>query len=830
MLDKLLGRVGLRPRRLQLRHFEDVLQVEFTEIDARRSQRHVGMRQSAIQLIPGDSPLPNDGRTSDLVKLVSRVPATKIPQINPINPQAAKMRPRPVPCDATGLAFSGGGIRSAAVCLGAMQALRQTPVLGSIDYLSTVSGGGYIGSCLSVAMSQPKPEFPFGDDIADSPAIAHIRNYSNYLLPRDHSAVANLSGAGVVILRGLLANLLVALLVILAMVVITQIAYPDAASLSHGSFLPRLFGEPGGVLAIPFGLPLLLAGLLALELVAWIVLRLRSKWDTKAGDTRGVMLKLAQILAVVSVVMVILDAQPLAIRYFHGIMQDVSGYFVDIKTLAAALTALAAAIAAFSDTLGRFLKLTERSAGLTMILRRVAAKAALVFAAIALPFVLWLVYLDLSVAAVYRFAVPSWLDWSFIRTLIWYPIPFIHSKAAALDLFFAVVIFVVALFFRANAYSLHRLYRDRLSRAFIFKPTSSFSDPDFRDPIKLSQLRGGAGPYHILNAALNVQGSTQANKRGRGADFFIFTQDFVGSDLTMFGPTSESNKAADVFDMESKYPKLDLATAMAISGAAVSANMGSNTIRLLSPTLALLNVRLGYWLRNPRDLALQGWARWKSKYIGGPLTKFYLLGEMFNQLDETSRHIYLSDGGHIENLGVYELLKRGCRAIVVIDAEADPEMSFSSLLKLERYARIDLGVRIILPWEAIAKMTKEVSDEITGKRFPDCKKGPHCALGRIIYENGVQGVILYFKSSLTGDEKDYILDYKKRNADFPHETTGDQFFSEEQFEAYRALGFHMVEGVFRGNNPDDVSFLLDGANGWPDQATALKEANRHLVG
>ena len=85
-------------------------------------------------------------------------------------------------------------------------------------------------------------------------------------------------------------------------------------------------------------------------------------------------------------------------------------------------------------------------------------------------------------------------------------------------------------------------------------------------------------------------------------------------------------------------------------------------------------------------------------------------------------------------------------------------------------------------------------------------QGPHCAIGRIFYENGAEGIIVYFKASLTGDEKSYILDYKRRYAAFSHETTADQFFSEEQFELYHALGFHMVDGFFDGT--DEFSYFV----------------------
>jgi hypothetical protein len=75
-------------------------------------------------------------------------------------------------------------------------------------------------------------------------------------------------------------------------------------------------------------------------------------------------------------------------------------------------------------------------------------------------------------------------------------------------------------------------------------------------------------------------------------------------------------------------------------------------------------------------------------------------------------------------------------------------------------------------------------------------KGPHCAIGEISYPSGRKGILIYIKSSLTGDENDYVFHYRKRYSRFPHETTVDQMFSEEQFEAYRALGYHAAFGLF----------------------------------
>ena len=141
-------------------------------------------------------------------------------------------------------------------------------------------------------------------------------------------------------------------------------------------------------------------------------------------------------------------------------------------------------------------------------------------------------------------------------------------------------------------------------------------------------------------------------------------------------------------------------------------------------------------------------------------------------------------------------------------------MSFGSLVKLERYARIDFGLRIELPWAELRDVSRQASAEVResgGKPPSEAPHGPHCALGTIYYprktpheaEGDSTGVLLYIKSSFTGDENDYVVDYKRRNPDFPHETTLDQLFTEEQFEAYRALGFHAVHSAFNGD--DEVS-------------------------
>jgi hypothetical protein len=850
--------------RISLHYFEDVLAVEFASIARRRERRPEGLLKSpvasnsppGVQAARESAPAAeremgmgvDRRRRTDPVALERKVKGILgawaagdpyvIAKAEPNSPEEAKQRPMPVPCDATGLSLSGGGVRSAALGLGVLQALNAIGVLESFDYLSTVSGGGYIGGTLTAGLSQldPNAEFrsPFAHGVADGPTVARLRDYSNYLFPRGRSSLRNWTDVAAILLRGLVANAVPVLAVLFFLALGTRLAFPTTDALEQGNYLASLLGgvvNPArhllgldgdrlwpsrGFGSGHFGFTLLLWWLLALVLILWAIVRsFRARaraWD----DADSLALSITGVLTAVVAASAFLDLQPLAIHALAAVLKDADQGGGRVESLFAwlltplfvkkgfggfSLVAFATAISASGNLLGAFLTASRSAKDWTTIGKRVAARLAIVVAAMVLPLVLWVAYLYLSETLISgRSPQPGsdtagWMDERFF--------PSVATAGVAL-----IILGACAAVLNGNAYSLHRFYRDRLSRAFLFFfAPGELPGPRYLDGLKLSDLIAGPGPYPILNSALNVQGSANANKRGRNADFFMFTPYFVGSDLTLYAPAGGAS-AGGARGVEEEEPALDFGTAIAISGAAVSANMGSSTVRLLSPTLALLNFRLGYWLRNPRDLAKasgmegalgEAWRSFKGK--------FYLLAEMLNLLDETSAHIYLTDGGHIENLGVYELLKRGCKLIVAVDGEADPSMSFPSLQIVERYARIDFGVRIDLPWEAIASRSREVDAACAEGAIVE-SSGPHCAVGRIHYADDAEGVLLYFKASLTGDEKDYILDYKKRNPRFPHETTGDQFFTEEQFEAYRALGFHMVEHFF--DQDDDFGFLAEG--------------------
>jgi hypothetical protein len=220
---------------------------------------------------------------------------------------------------------------------------------------------------------------------------------------------------------------------------------------------------------------------------------------------------------------------------------------------------------------------------------------------------------------------------------------------------------------------------------------------------------------------------------------------------------------------------------MGISGAAANPNWGYHTSAAVAFLLTLFDVRLGWWIGNSRREK-------PSQKIGPSYALQPLLSELFAQTDERSRFLNLSDGGHFENLGLYELIRRRCRYIIVGDGEQDTQMTFESLGGAIRKCRIDFGVTIDLNPRPMS-LTNGFSST-------------HCVVGKITYAKtsdpnaNRNGWILYLKSSMTGDEPEDIAQYKSAHVDFPQETTGNQFFTESQFESYRRLGLHVVESTF----------------------------------
>ncbi len=378
-----------------------------------------------------------------------------------------------------------------------------------------------------------------------------------------------------------------------------------------------------------------------------------------------------------------------------------------------------------------------------------------------------------------------------------------------------------------NLFSLHAMYSNRLTRAYLgasrvmkFWPNrwEGSHDPrmesgapslghppgapvpsprdanpvtgfDHRDDLDLADLLVGAdrggdgrryfGPHLLINTTLNLVGGDDLAMRSRLGESFTLSPLYCGAKSVGYSLT------------EGTRGRLSLGNAVAISGAALDPNMSYYQSGPLTALLTLFNARLGYWIERPKAT---GWRAFSPKL--GDL----LFTEFFGRTNNRGPFLHLTDGGHFENLGVYELIRRRCRYIVAIASSSDSEPSDDDLAILIRLCRIDFGVRIRIETGPL---------KMTG---PDRLTRAHAVVGTIHYDDVDQGempgVLVYIKTTLTGDEPPDIEKFAGDEPTFPCQATDlTQEFDEEQFECYRALGDHIARSVF-GDAVDQVRALF----------------------
>jgi hypothetical protein len=349
-----------------------------------------------------------------------------------------------------------------------------------------------------------------------------------------------------------------------------------------------------------------------------------------------------------------------------------------------------------------------------------------------------------------------------------------------------------------NKFSLHAIYRNRLVRAYLGASNSKrdpnpFTGFDPADNLPLQELRDPKNsalpqrPLHIINMALNLVTGENLAWQQRKAETFTASTLHCGNFRLGYRFTKH-------YAVGHLKTGLSLGTAVAISGAAASPNQGYHSSPMVALLMTLFNVRLGWWLGNPGAM---GHATFSDPAPHSPVR--HMVKEGLGLTDSSSPYVYLSDGGHFENLGLYEMILRRCRLIVVSDAGCDPDCSLEDLGNAIRKIRIDLGVKIDLKKFEIFSRTDE-----EGK-----KVGRYCAIGEIDYStvdvDGRKGTLIYIKPALLGNESRDIFNYSRQSEEFPHESTGDQWFNESQFESYRALGQRTIDWIFSwksGTTPD----------------------------
>jgi hypothetical protein len=342
---------------------------------------------------------------------------------------------------------------------------------------------------------------------------------------------------------------------------------------------------------------------------------------------------------------------------------------------------------------------------------------------------------------------------------------------------------VTGLVVNVNRFSLHGMYRSRLIRAYLGasnaeRKADPFTGFAIKDNPRLHKLWHGSATYPlpIINTTLNVTHGEDLAWQQRKAQSFSMTPFHCGNFRNGYRRSESYGGPGGI----------SVGTAVTISGAAANPEMGQNSSPAMSFLMTLFNVRLGAWLGNTNE-------RGKDTYQEpGPRQALRpLLTELFGLADADGRYVNLSDGGHFDNLGLYEVVLRRCRYVFISDAGQDDKFTFEDLGNAIRKIRIDFGVRI--------EFKKEIRILPRNPVGNDPKTGFYCATAIIHYEDmdesAQPGKLVYIKPTICGENPvPYdVYSYSRASDMFPHEPTSDQWFSESQFESYRALGRHIFE-------------------------------------
>jgi len=745
-----------------------------------------------------------------------------------------------------GIALSGGGIRSASFGLGVLQALAHDGKLKQFDYLSTVSGGGYTGASLTYLLHQsqrgqaaggtdPAPKFDvtkknfplLSYPMVSAPAPAadpwrgrllrRLRQNAKYLAPGRGFTVLSLVA---VVLRNSLASALVhaaALVILLELLLHVRILGEvnklplDVPSMPEPGFSAlwlSLYSFAFFVLVSLLYLPLT-------RMFAWIAdhgapkasYRFRRFYDRWAAYA---------LLA--SILFLILGVVPLVDESLSKLnLSNLIDLLAPDTSRPDVFGLILAVLGMLGNVWAWFRAREESKRNIFTSILVFVGSTALLFGVLLFVFQ-WTMLLNATAEQ-------------------WYP----AAPKALVTVIAAIVLFVLGLLPESTYVSLHRYYRDRLMETFMPDLVRVKHDPAERTstsfpgettmlgrlcganddslPAATSEEMLARGPYPIINANVVLVASQVARYRGRGGDNFIYTPLVTGSGATGWRRTDISHDKG-----------ITLATAMAVSGAAINPNTapsGEGITRqpVLSVLMSMFNIRLGLWFRNPNHEPVLQALSWTAILHGlfkkqeRPNLIFPALIESFGRknLTEDSPWILVTDGGHFENLGLYELVRRRLKLIVVCDGSHDPGCKFADLANAIEKVRADFGALIDITSDDLDPLIPraDVDDPDSGMRMAVAKRGYLKARIRYAARRSGEteadkpecGTLYYLTTTFYGELNADLYGYRREHPEFPDQSTGDQFFDEKQFEAYRELGFqttlHLLENEW-GNDEAEL--------------------------
>lgn len=672
-----------------------------------------------------------------------------------------KQNPWPEKNESWALALSGGGIRSATFSLGVVRGLAKNGVFRKFNYISTVSGGGYIGATLGRLYQEDQNADQVEKGLAadDTTLLKWLRRNGRYLEP---AGAWDILQAAASQLRGFITSQIEAGMLLVGVALIAV-----APSVTWNSDTPACFW-----------LWWAMTGLMLFCSMFAIV----GYWAQ--ANTAIQRLRWTNLLAI----LMMLTLAFCGLGALQQASYSIANFLAESSPIKSPVSLLPPGMLFFLILARKQIKHKNSKIKLAKISIQQCLQCLgfvmLVFIVLAWATLIQLLFHYLPTLPLGHFSVqhtlPAWLTLAAI-TLI----AINCSRHAGLE--------------SLNLSSLHNFYRARLERAYIsvgnyksagqskeglrFEESPLKPATDSKLLMRLNEASGAddipishylpqryGGPIHLINCTIN---QTVDDRTGR------YNADRKGVALTISANGYEVGTGRP-HTLPPEWASNGLSRWTAISGAAVSTGLGSLTSTGLAILMFLGNIRLGYWIKSPPPEA-DGKAK--------PATFSKIKGvcaELFGHFPGLqSSAWYLSDGGHFENTAVYALIKRKCRVIIVTDVGADLNYEYEDLSNLVRKSRIDYNAQIDFIEQTGIPQFGSLT---TLKAKPDHAQ---LLIGKIIYSDGSLGTLIVAKPHQFKNWPLDLHEYAKSDPEFPQNTTLDQFFSESQWEAYHQLGLSL---------------------------------------
>jgi hypothetical protein len=769
------------------------------------------------------------------------------------------------------LAFSGGGLRSASFCLGGFNAVQLRPDVTKVDALVAVSGGGYAASAITLTRSfagnadapnppVPPEPLPGVEEVyaLPSPELAYLRRNSRYLFQppwRTVTGVWQLVGGALINLFIFVMALLVfawllgwywaavglvrrlgtasprlvfstwhhwqwwvsSFLWILALAVIAVLLFVQIlrrnSEVKAPSSVPWARGLAtasraliGLVLALVL-MPALVVGLsraaYANEPTALVAKGIVALGLTKESACQTAIGRSADAAHVSAVRRAALSGQPESASYgacgasgtlvFDPAQPDTYNRHVAIASVGGAPSGssggkLVSILVILAAALGS-LRRAFTAVGTSMGGRFAAVRR-------------WLL-LRLPLAAVSLVALWLLLLWSYRYAVNG---PAQSGVLAALLILGALVVQLM----NPNLTSIHEFYRERLSSAFAVgrdnaAPRVARNLP-YSAAYKLSELE--PAPELVLCTTANINDQKVVPTRRFGVPL-TFSSQLVRLESGGLVPDLGYQATAAV-EQDPRGPLLTVMAASAMSGAAVSPMMGrmGGKVAPFRLLLTLFNVRLGVWVMNPRWPLGEPAPPWWAPMATQP--RFHqLFSEAFGSTTIDDRWVYLTDGGHLDNLGLVEAVRRLPNRVLAMSASNDAPGSWQDVGAAVSVLRSDLNIDLKVvgrdeqdTWMRLEAPMPEDPDgtidvlvvraSLTNQDWPLDDTGGDGAAGPA----GAAGAAGAAPPAYPPVDQRMPIDVRSfatRDATFPRTSTGRQDFGDLEFESYRRLGRYLVD-------------------------------------